>query len=432
MQYLDYMNGHDFGVGIDAVNGSIKGDAVIRTAPEEVSGAEGQKVLFDMMQVETTEELTEALGASAEVNVGMGLFNASAQFNFAQQASVNRYSLYLLVSVSVTNAFRQLRDVRLTQDAVNLWASGNQEEFRDRYGDEYIHGVLSGGILHSVLQIDTESEEESQEISAKLEAGYGALGMGFSAKAQFNKMMSSVSTSKSIKVHHLQIGGSNTNVGITSDQILDRATQFPPSVAGKDAAPFLIMTKEYKTVSNLPAQPNKFDLLLAKDVVKECGRLRLRYLDWLNDIEYILGHPQQFAWTNESKQTKRLDTKADELREAITGLAKQASKCANNLTQCEMPTDNLTVVLDADDVPDRKRRNGRSGATRRRRIRVSPRPVPGMLNSPFRGPNGTIMFHVFAPDRVAGPKLAASKRKNRSMAHQLAILAESRAKVAAR
>jgi hypothetical protein len=114
MQYLDYMNGHDFGVGIDAVNGSIKGDAVIRTAPEEVSGAEGQKVLFDMMQVETTEELTEALGASAEVNVGMGLFNASAQFNFAQQASVNRYSLYLLVSVSVTNAFRQLRDVRLT------------------------------------------------------------------------------------------------------------------------------------------------------------------------------------------------------------------------------------------------------------------------------------------------------------------------------
>ncbi len=318
MQYLDYMNGHDFGVGIDAVNGSIKGDAVIRTAPEEVSGAEGQKVLFDMMQVESTEELTDALGASAEVNVGMGLFNASAQFNFAQQASVNRFSLYLLVSVSVTNAFRQLRDVRLTQDAVNLWKSGNQEEFRDRYGDEYIHGVLSGGILHAVLQIDTESEEESQEISAKLEAGYGAMGMGFSAKAQFNKMMSMISTSKSIKVHHLQIGGSNTNVGITSDQILDRATQFPPSVAGKDAAPFLIMTKEYKTVSNLPAQPNKFDLLLAKDVVKECGRLRLRYLDWLNDIEYILGHPQQFAWTNESKETKRLDTKADELREAIT------------------------------------------------------------------------------------------------------------------
>lgn len=119
---FDYINGHDFGVGIDAVNGLIKGDAVIRTAPEEVSGAEGQKVLFDMMQVETTEELTEALGASAEVNVGMGLFNASAQFNFAQQASVNRYSLYLLVSVSVTNAFRQLRDVRLTRDAVNLWA----------------------------------------------------------------------------------------------------------------------------------------------------------------------------------------------------------------------------------------------------------------------------------------------------------------------
>jgi hypothetical protein len=96
-----------------------------------------------------------------------------------------------------------------------------------------------------------------------------------------------------------------------------------------------------------------------------------------------------------------------------------------------MPTDNLTVVLDADDVPDRKRRNGRSGATRRP-FRVSPRPVPGMLNRSFRLPDGTIMFHVFAPDRVAGPKLAASKRKNRSMAHQLAILAESHAKVAAR
>ena len=50
----------------------------------------------------------------------------------------------------------------------------------------------------------------------------------------------------------------------------------------------------------------------------------------------------------------------------------------------------------------------------------------------MRGPNGTIVFNVFAPDRVAGPKLAASNRKNRSMAHQLAILATNQPRVAAR
>ena len=154
----------------------------------------------------------------------------------------------------------------------------------------------------------------------------------------------------------MQIGGSDSSVEVTADKIMERAQEFAPSVAGNKAAPFTIGVMDYTTLSGLPPLPNKHDLLLAKDVVRECGRLRLRYLDWINDLEYVLAHPSQFDWSNEKQQTLRLGAKLDELREAITMLSRQASKCANNLSECEMPTGKATVILDPDAIPDRRAR----------------------------------------------------------------------------
>ncbi len=403
MQLHDYQFGHDVGVGVDDVSGALKGDAVVRTAPEEVTGAGGQNVVFAMEQIESTEELTDALSASAEVNGRYGLFRASAKFDFARSTATNSYSLFLLVSVSVTNSFRQMRDVQLTAAAADLWRSGNADQFRDRFGDGYVHGLLTGGLYHGVLQIDTESEEEKEEISSELEAGYGGLTGSFNAKAQFGKLVAKVSSKKSIKVRHLQIGGADSSVEVEADEMVQKATEFPTTVAGDRASPFSVLVKEYETVSNLPPQPNKHDLLLAKDVVRECGRLRLRYIDWINDLEYILARPGQFDWDNERKQSRQLGAKLDELREAITGLARRASTCANNLAHCEMPTGEDTVILEPEDIPERKRRKGsgtKSGGRRKRRYPYyAPQPVPGTRWTPVPRRGKPPLYLILGPAR---------------------------------
>jgi len=355
-QNFDYRPGHDYGTGVYSIDGSVRGDAVRVTEPEEVTGAGGQKVKFFLEQVETTEALSKSLGASADVSARYGLFSASASFDFAQSISMNQYSIFLLLSVSVTNSFRQMRDVLLTDDAVRLWAGGNAADFNRRYGDGFVNGIATGGMYHAVLQIETVDEREKREISAELEGGYGGLAQSYKASAQFSKTMERVSTNKSIKVRHLQVGGSDSDVEITPETMIEKATSFPETVAGDQAAAFSVMVKSYETLSNVPPRPNRHDLRLAKDVVRECGRLRLRYLDWLNDIDYVLSHPHQFAWTNERRQVKRLESEGDQLREAITGLARQASICADNVSECAMPTGPLTVTLDPAAIPDRKPR----------------------------------------------------------------------------
>lgn len=355
-QLFDYRPGHDYGTGVYSINGAIRGDAVRITDAKEVTGAGGQQVTFFLEELESTEALTKSLSASADASARYGLFSASASFDFAESISMNKYSLFLLLSVSVTNSFRQMRNVKLTDEAVQLWAGGDAADFNRRYGDGFVNGIATGGLYFVVLQIQTADSTEKRKISAELQGGYGGIGQSYKASAQFSKSLERVAANKSIKVRHLQIGGSDSDVEITADTMIEKATNFPETVEGNDAAAFNVMVKSYETLSNVPARPNRHDLRLAKDVVRECGRLRLRYLDWLNDIDYVLMHPHQFAWTNERKQVQRLEKEGDQLRDAITGLARQASICADNVSQCEMPTGPLTVTLDPSAIPDRKPR----------------------------------------------------------------------------
>ena len=364
MHTLEYRNGYDFGVGIDTVTGNPLGDPVLRSEAEERMNAEGQAVTFYMQQIESSEELNDALSASASVSARYGFFSGSASFDFAQQSSCNKYSMFLLISTVVTNSFRQMRDVKLAPHAIRLWESGDKDAWLQAMGDCYCRGVSTGGVLNVLLRIDTEDEDHKSEISSEVQAGMNAGVAGFNAKAQFSSMVSRVSSMTSVTLSHQQLGG-DQDINFEPDKILDHASVFADSVNGNLAKPFSIVGSPYETVTNLPAQPNKFDRRLQKDVIAECGKLRLRYLDMINDIDYVLAKPHQFDWKGQERaKAKELDNKADALREAITDLTRRASACADNQGACEMPTGDDTVRLPPDLLPTRKRK--RRGNKRRK------------------------------------------------------------------
>jgi hypothetical protein len=158
--------------------------------------------------------------------------------------------------------------------------------------------------------------------------------------------------------------GGDQKIEYTPEKILEKAALFAKSVEGNLAVPFSILASPYTTVTNLPPTPNKFDRLLAKDVISECGRLRLNYLDWINDIDYVLSHPQQFAWGGKAnKKASALNRKADDLRRAITALARRASRCADDVNECAMPLDEETVHIPPGMIPQRRRRKKKKKKT---------------------------------------------------------------------
>lgn len=373
MHTLEYRNGYDFGVGIDTVTGKPLGDPVLRSEAEERMDAEGQAVTFYMQQIESSEELNDALSASADVSARYGFFSGSASFDFAKQSSFNQYSMFLLISTVVTNSFRQMRDVKLAPHAVRLWESGDKEAWLAAMGDCYCRGVSTGGILNVVLCIEIESETQRQEIETEVQAGMNAGVAGFNAKAQFSSMMGRLSSKTSIRLNHQQLGG-DQHINFTPEKILEHASQFADSVRGNLAVPFSVVGSPYETVTNLPPQPNKFDRRLQKDVIAACGKLRLRYLDVINDIDYVLSKPHQFDWEGKERaKTKELDRKADALRNAITDLARRASVCADNQGQCEMPTGTETVQIPPDLLPMRKKQRRRKKRGKGKGKRTNPR-----------------------------------------------------------
>jgi hypothetical protein len=72
----------------------------------------------------------------------------------------------------------------------------------------------------------------------------------------------------------------------------------------------------------------------------------MRYQNMLNNIEYVLDHPEQF----EPFDRPALHAKANELRGALNRIVESASKCFDDYRMCQLPTD----LPDLGVLPQRK------------------------------------------------------------------------------
>src|SRR6266516_2157619 len=188
MATVDVVQGMDFGAGINSLIGQVRGDAVIRTDPQDTLGASGQKVLINVKLDESQEDLNSALNISAEVSASFVVFGGSDKFTFAEKCGFHQFSLFLVVHVSVVNAFKQMRDVQLKPQALNLLSVGQAMRFHEEFGDVFVRGVQTGGEFAAVLEIQTTSTNDAQDVKNHLEASglFGALsgGSDFSQSVQ--------------------------------------------------------------------------------------------------------------------------------------------------------------------------------------------------------------------------------------------------------
>lgn len=357
MDYIDYLPGHDYGTGIYTLDGSVRGDAIIESELDTVEQAEGATTTFEAQRVESTEQLQKMLSAATSLNGGYGLVRGGASFSNTSSTAIDSYSLFLLVRVSVFNPFKQLRNVKINQAARELWETGDSELWVQRYGDSFCRGMVTGGAFFALVNIATRDDEHMREIDAKLKAGYGAFGQGVDFKASIHHSLKEVSRETSMTISAEQIGGEEINLESADvDDLFDKALHFPKTVIGRHSVPFVSMCMPYETVSNLPPTPNKVDLQHAMDTMDACASLRQDYIDGINDINYVLGNSEQFEWKNRKAQMRKLEGLADELSEAINRLARNASRCANNVQECELPGGDVTVDFSIDaELPDRKR-----------------------------------------------------------------------------
>ena len=387
MQISEYRLGLDYGVGVNALSGEIRGDGVERTAAEEVTGAEGQQLKMRIDRIDSLEELTESMGISAELDVNYGLFEASAKFAMAQESQFNRYSLYLLVSAVVVNSMRQMRDIVLRPKAAELLTAGNVQRFREQFGDVFVRGLLTGGELYSVFEIKTASESERLDISASLDVEYGAF---VDLSTSFKQAVKKSSERKALKISTFQRGG-DMRVANTPDELIAKVTTFASTVQGERSVPYGALLVDYRSL-DLPDGPSFIELQQAQEVLAALARMRTTLMGLINDIDYIRTHPAEFYKVNAASEVEALSKQRETLRQLLTTYMQAAKRCARNPAESTLPEELVTFPTIA--LPAR--------------LNGEPIPTPPRVTAPVKKGGGLIRSDIAkrfgtVPMRVVKP-----------------------------
>jgi hypothetical protein len=94
---LPFVQGMNFGMGVNLVEGGIAGKAVNVGAITSPTGAPGLTVSYNMQLISTVESLCDSIGVSVAAGGRYGLFSAQGKVQYAKEAKFNSQSTFLLV-----------------------------------------------------------------------------------------------------------------------------------------------------------------------------------------------------------------------------------------------------------------------------------------------------------------------------------------------
>jgi hypothetical protein len=334
---IPYFPGLDYGVGIDSPSGTALNVAATGE-PATIQDAGGSAVAYTMNMLTSEEDLHTAMGISVEANGGIGLFSASASMNFCQSCQMNSSSVFLLVSVKVTDAFMNIKAPGITPAAAALLASGNVTAFQQQYGDMFVRGMQTGGSFFGVVEIGTNSQKDQKDLSASVSASFGPFG---GASASFSQSFTQTVSNRSVKVTCYIEGGTipdplsaaqSAGESPTIEMLMDAVGTWPQTVPS-NAVPYVALLDGYGVLP-LPNPPNFADLQQQQTVLNQCSLWRNQDLQLLNDIAYIQTNPSQFINPNFTM----LGQMQNDISADLNTIAAAASNALNNPTQAELPS----------------------------------------------------------------------------------------------
>lgn len=324
---VDYNVPMDFGKGIDTVTMEPKGYAVEGGAPEPVVGAGGWSALFNLRKVVSEEQYKSAFSLNVEASASWGVFGGSAKFDYAESQSYNRYSLYLVASIMIQGPFNQIKNPQLKQTARDFISAGDADGFRRQFGDRFISGMQFGGEYYAVFEFICESEENRNKVSSEIDVG----GLTWDAEAKLNLDTESIKSNSDLRITSFQRGGIDGGIKaeINTDAIIRKASNFAAEIKG-NPVPIKAYLESYMVLDR-PAGPNPIDTEFAQLTIKKYYEDRKSLQAKYNDLKYAIEHPDQFV----DPDIGKLADSMQKVTRAMDAIKANASRCANNVTQCK-------------------------------------------------------------------------------------------------
>jgi hypothetical protein len=325
---IEFTDGMKFGLGYNRLTGGVLPSPAVTGSTSAVSGATGQQVSIDCVTIEDVESLHKSLGISVDAGGSYMGFSGSAKVDYVHSCDLSSFSTYVLVRVSVQDAFESIDAPVFSPDASDLLKAGNTVRFRERFGDSYIEGIRKGGEYFAIYQLTSTDQSERESLAVNVHAAFN----GVLASAQLNSAINSaVSSSKShleVQVHVFRQGTVST-ADLSVDDIMATARQFPVAVSGDKAFPYSVQLQDYTALKNPNDNFTFYDIQQQQDVLADLARKRFEFLTLRDNVSYILKHSDAFANPDGSAVDRdALSKTSDDVTSQINTMETEASACA--------------------------------------------------------------------------------------------------------
>jgi hypothetical protein len=337
---INLTEGMRFGVGIDEQTEEARGSPIEYDGISDAEG--GQIVHAEIRMIESQESLMESLNLSVSASVRYGTFSGDAKFSLAQSHSVNRYSLYLLLTADVRNPARHMVRPRLSDEAMRIYRN-DPETFRAIYGDAYIDEIYSGGDFYGLFVFESIDEHSLTDIKASLHASIGTFVAGGELDASFKIAVEEAKKKSSMQIKVLVSGGAGLENPTDLEGLKALYANFNQKVLERPID-YKASVKEFRYLP-LPEGPTWAESAVRRDTIEQCGRRVLDGIRLRSDLDFILRYPGQFV----QPDLDALRAAYQEVDAQLPKLAARARECAQNLDHCSL--DGMTPVTIA--LPER-------------------------------------------------------------------------------
>jgi hypothetical protein len=223
------------------------------------------------------------------VSGGVGLFSASARFEFRSDCKVQNESICALLVGQRTTGYEQINEPVYTDLAANAITTG--QPFQGRYGNAFIRGLTKGGRFYGFIRIDIHKEEVRQQISGGVSGSYGTF---LSAKVQTDLNNRQDRGEIDIVVNVKTEGGEAIPDVSTVDDMRTAYSKWRDSVDNKPDT-YSVTVEGYDIVAGANP-PNLEDIANQQEIIIRCAKLRAQTTDRLNLLDYILAHMADFEF----------------------------------------------------------------------------------------------------------------------------------------
>ncbi|MCP9298381.1 MAC/perforin domain-containing protein [Bacillus halotolerans] len=339
---MEYINGMNLGIGFNTATNEIHPSSALSQIDkfQTIHGAGGQEVIYRVELASSTESITEKMNVSARASLKYGMTaSGSARTTFCSLFKQNSYTVYVIVQVTVTNtqSLLDLSAATLKPEAANLYKSDNNS-FIQQYGDSFIYGLITGGEFIGVLEIESSSASDLQDIRASLsgQATYGLF--SGEAKATFQQSLEKITTNYKLKATVYRQGATGSLGATTPEQLVKDSLEFPEKVSGENGFPRSVLVVPY---SHIPHEDTlALDVSLQKSCLERLGGLYQRFSKYQNDLTFAIDHQEQFPDIN----LDLINLRYNQINDQLNNIKNGASESFNNPSKCTLPNVDLRLL----------------------------------------------------------------------------------------